>query len=200
MLQTSLNYILNFHTLFLAIQVSVIIHGLVLQTFSYRRPAIENTHFSLWLKKEAKYWFVYPSVGKIQESENPSYFLFYFCLICKSGLMGNYSFYVLDTDYDKYALFCSCKTTRVVFKFHSISCSILQRKERDENITKKVLIVLIRYWSIFITGKIIYIMNWNCNWGFVHKWRHGLRGRGQGFWISPKKVFEIDVQLLINVI
>ena len=55
---------------------------------------------------------------------------------------GSASFVVLDTDYENYALVCTCQSKRILFDaltFHRRSCTILQRTpERDTTITDEV--------------------------------------------------------------
>ena len=65
---------------------------------------------------------------------------------------GKASFVVLDTDYDNYALVCTCQDKKFLFSdftFHRRSCTILQRTppkaERDkasEDISKQVIFTL----------------------------------------------------------
>ena len=55
---------------------------------------------------------------------------------------GSASFVVLDTNYENYALVCTCQSKRILFDaltFHRRSCTILQRTpERDTTITDEV--------------------------------------------------------------
>ena len=58
------------------------------------------------------------------------------------GLTGIFSLVMMDTDYDKFAVFCSCKTFTVMVKFHEMTCTILKRdvnNKNDDDVTKKVL-------------------------------------------------------------
>ena len=56
---------------------------------------------------------------------------------------GSASFVVLDTDYDNYALVCTCQSKKFLFEvltFHRRSCTILQRSsEHDASIARKVI-------------------------------------------------------------
>merc|ERR1712048_697121 len=55
---------------------------------------------------------------------------------------GSASFVVMDTDYDNYALICTCQSKKFLFEvltFHRRSCTILQRSpERDTAISRKL--------------------------------------------------------------
>ena len=55
-------------------------------------------------------------------------------------MLGPASFVVLDTDYDNYALLCTCQQKDILFiTFHRRSCTILQREPVfDPEISKKV--------------------------------------------------------------
>ena len=56
---------------------------------------------------------------------------------------GPASFVILDTDYDNYALVCTCQSKKFLFEvltFHRRSCTILQRSsEKDASISRKVI-------------------------------------------------------------
>ena len=56
---------------------------------------------------------------------------------------GPASFVILDTDYNNYALVCTCQAKKFLFEvltFHRRSCTILQRSsERDGAISRKVI-------------------------------------------------------------
>jgi len=56
--------------------------------------------------------------------------------------LGASSFVVMDTDYDNYALVCTCQAKEILFlTFHRRSCTILQREPvPDEEISRKVSI------------------------------------------------------------
>merc|ERR1712102_12353 len=56
------------------------------------------------------------------------------------NVVGSSSFVVMDTDYDSYAMICTCQDMDLFFTFaHRRSCSILQRnKEEDPEITRKM--------------------------------------------------------------
>merc|ERR1711915_227702 len=60
------------------------------------------------------------------------------------NVVGSSSFVVLDTNYDGYALVCTCQDVDLFFtSAHRRSCSILQRKtEEDLSITQKMYRVL----------------------------------------------------------
>jgi hypothetical protein len=55
---------------------------------------------------------------------------------------GSASFVILDTDYDNYALICTCQSKKFLFEvltFHRRSCTILQRSsELDASISRKM--------------------------------------------------------------
>jgi len=55
---------------------------------------------------------------------------------------GPASFVILDTDYDNYALVCTCQSKKFLFEvltFHRRSCTILQRSsEKDASISRKL--------------------------------------------------------------
>ena len=59
-------------------------------------------------------------------------------------LIGSASFLVMDTDYDNYAMICTCQDVNLLFAFaHRRSCSILQRDSRENmEYTKKMAILL----------------------------------------------------------
>ena len=63
-------------------------------------------------------------------------------VLCVSDPFGSASFVVLDTDYENYALVCTCQGKKFLFEvltFHRRSCTILQRSpERDASISRKV--------------------------------------------------------------
>ena len=63
-------------------------------------------------------------------------------LVFVVDFFGSASFVVLDTDYENYALVCTCQSKRILFDaltFHRRSCTILQRTpERDTTITDEV--------------------------------------------------------------
>ena len=59
-------------------------------------------------------------------------------------LIGSANFLVMDTDYDNYAMVCTCQDVNLLFTFaHRRSCSILQRESRENmEYTKKMAILL----------------------------------------------------------
>ena len=61
---------------------------------------------------------------------------------------GPASFVILDTDYNNYALVCTCQAKKFLFEvltFHRRSCTILQRSsERDGAISRKVIFDLLK--------------------------------------------------------
>ncbi len=79
------------------------------------------------------------------------------------GLMGTYSFVILDTDYVKSALFCSCKSVRVIVRLHEMTCTILQRSPaEDEAVTKKVsrkVPNLFQFLKITLFGWLNFLLN-----------------------------------------
>merc|ERR1712126_335973 len=56
------------------------------------------------------------------------------------NVIGSSSFVVMDTDYDSYAMICTCQDVDLFLSYvHRRSCSILQRQaEEDPEITKKM--------------------------------------------------------------
>jgi len=78
-------------------------------------------------------------VGKLAtpSSSTPAHMLVRFQL----NFFGSASF-VMDTDYQNYALVCTCQSKRILFDaltFHRRSCTILQRTpERDTSITNEM--------------------------------------------------------------
>jgi len=56
------------------------------------------------------------------------------------NVVGSSSYIVLDTDYDNYAMVCTCQDMDLFFTYaHRLSCSILQRRpEEDPAITNKM--------------------------------------------------------------
>merc|ERR1712168_663790 len=56
------------------------------------------------------------------------------------NVVGSSSFTVLDTDYDNYAMICTCQDMDLFFTYaHRLSCSIMQRSpEEDPAITSKM--------------------------------------------------------------
>merc|ERR1711963_371960 len=56
------------------------------------------------------------------------------------NVVGSSSFIVMDTDYDTYAMVCTCQDVDLFLSYvHRRSCSILQRnKEEDPEITRKM--------------------------------------------------------------
>jgi len=60
------------------------------------------------------------------------------------NLIGSANFLVMDTDYDNYAMVCTCQDVNLLFTFaHRRSCSILQRESRENmEYTKKMAILL----------------------------------------------------------
>jgi len=79
-------------------------------------------------------------IGKLAtpSSTNPANMLVRFQL----NFFGSASFVVMDTDYENYALICTCQSKRILFDaltFHRRSCTILQRTpERDTSITDEM--------------------------------------------------------------
>lgn len=79
-------------------------------------------------------------VGKLAtpSTSNPANMLVRFQL----NFFGSASFVVLDTDYENYALVCTCQSKRILFDaltFHRRSCTILQRTpEIDTSITNQM--------------------------------------------------------------
>jgi len=56
------------------------------------------------------------------------------------NVVGSSSYIVLDTDYDSYAMVCTCQDMDLFFTYaHRLSCSIMQRKpEEDSAITNRM--------------------------------------------------------------
>merc|ERR1711902_371740 len=56
------------------------------------------------------------------------------------NVVGSSSFIVMDTDYDTYAMVCTCQDVDLFLSYvHRRSCSILQRnEEEDPEITRKM--------------------------------------------------------------
>ena len=67
------------------------------------------------------------------------------CIILYSftDFFGSASFVVMDTDYENYALICTCQSKKILFDaltFHRRSCTILQRTpKRDTTIVDEVI-------------------------------------------------------------
>jgi len=57
-----------------------------------------------------------------------------------TDVVGSSSYIVLDTDYDNYAMICTCQDMDLFFTYaHRLSCSIMQRSpEEDPAITNKM--------------------------------------------------------------
>ena len=70
-----------------------------------------------------------------------------------ADFFGSASFVVMDTDYENYALICTCQSKKILFDaltFHRRSCTILQRTpERDTTIVDEVA---------HFTSKLIYLI------------------------------------------
>jgi len=79
-------------------------------------------------------------VGKLAtpSPSNPANMLVRFQL----NFFGSASFVVMDTDYENYALICTCQSKKILFDaltFHRRSCTILQRTpERDTTIVDEM--------------------------------------------------------------
>jgi len=78
-------------------------------------------------------------VGKLATpSKNPANMLVRFQL----NFFGSASFVVMDTDYENYALICTCQSKKILFDaltFHRRSCTILQRTpKRDTTIVDEM--------------------------------------------------------------
>ena len=85
-----------------------------------------------------------------------------------ADFFGSASFVVMDTDYDNYAMICTCQSKKILFDaltFHRRSCTILQRSpERDTTITNEVrfysqefyFLINVR-WIIYCSCRLSYI-------------------------------------------
>ena len=80
-----------------------------------------------------------------------------------TDFFGSASFVVMDTDYENYALICTCQSKKILFDaltFHRRSCTILQRSpERDTTIVDEV--VSLRQ-NLCIFDKYYFAMEKNC--------------------------------------
>merc|ERR1712241_520017 len=79
-------------------------------------------------------------IGKLAtpSSSNPANML----VRVQLNFFGSASFVVMDTDYENYALICTCQSKKILFDaltFHRRSCTILQRSVQQDNTISKQL-------------------------------------------------------------